>query len=140
MSMTTEPVSQPSPVRPGKAALWTGRVLSWLIAALIMMGGVMNLMATPEMVKGAVDAGYPVSAVRPLGAIAVGCALLYAIPQTAVLGAILLSAYFGGAVATHMQIQDGLWWIAVVVGVVTWVALLLREPRLRTLAPIRTPG
>jgi hypothetical protein len=80
--------------------------------------------------------GYSASALRPLGIIEIACALLFAIPRTSVLGAILVTGYFGGAIATHVRIGDP-FATPLVLGVLVWLGLYLREPRLRPLAPLR---
>jgi hypothetical protein len=121
-----------------KAALWTGRVLSGLVVALMIMSGVMKLMMTADAQKDLDPIGWSVGIMGTIGAIEIACAVLYAIPQTAVLGAILLTGYLGGACATSVRIgQYGLSFAPVIIGVVTWVALYLRDARLRSLAPIR---
>lgn len=120
-----------------KAMKWTGRVLSTLIVLAMTADGVGKLMKPRPVVEGTVKYGYPESSIRPIGAVALAGAILYAIPQTAVLGAILLTAFFGGAVATHVRAAESSFWFAVIFGVVTWLALILRDSRLRQLLPMR---
>ncbi len=84
--------------------------------------------------------GYPDNAVVPVVIVEIVCALIYAIPQTAVLGAILLTGYLGGAVATHVRAGESTWYIAVIVGVVVWLGLLLRDARLRQTAAAASLG
>ena len=79
----------------------------------------------------------PDNLVVPLGIVSLVCAILYAIPQTSILGGILLAAYFGGATATHVRLGQP-FWFPIVFGILTWLALYLREPRLRKLIPLRT--
>jgi hypothetical protein len=124
---------------PSKTALWTGRVLSSLIVLTMLAAGTMSILKPENAVKGTMEAGYPESVMRPLGTTAVVSAILYAVPQTSVLGAILLTGYFGGAVATHVRKGEPQFVIAVVFGVVTWLGLFLRDPRLRELLPWRKP-
>jgi len=122
-----------------KGALWTGRILSGLIVALMIMSGVMKLMMKEDAQKDLDPIGWSVGIMGTIGVIEIACAILYAIPQTAVLGAILLAGYLGGACATSVRVgQYGLGLAPVILGVVAWIALYLREPRLRSLAPIRT--
>lgn len=122
-----------------KGAFWTGRVLSGIIVALLVFSGVMKLMMKPEMQKDLDPIGWKIGIISTIGIIEISCAILYAIPQTAVLGAILLTGYLGGACATHVRIGEyGLSFAPVILGVIVWVALYLREVRLRSLAPIRT--
>ena len=122
-----------------KGALWTGRILSGLIVALMIMSGVMKLMMKEDAQKDLDPIGWSVGIMGTIGVIEIACAILYAIPQTAVLGAILLAGYLGGACATSVRVgQYGLGFAPVILGVVAWIALYLRDPRLRSLAPIRT--
>jgi len=122
-----------------KGALWTGRVLSGIIVALFLFSGVMKLMMKPEMQKDLDPIGWKVDVVRSIGIVEICCALIYAIPQTAVLGAILLTGYLGGACATHVRIGEyGLCIAPVAFGVIVWIALYLRDLRVRELAPIRS--
>jgi amino acid transporter len=116
--------------QPSKAALWTGRILSALPALMLLSGGVFAWIGSPQVVAGTEKMGYPSSLLRVLGSIELICAVLYIIPQTAVLGALLLTAYFGGAVATHVRAQDPMWPVPIVFGLIVWLGLLLRRPHL----------
>lgn len=122
-----------------KAASWTGRVLSILIVLFMLFDGISKLMKPPSVVQGFTQAGWPASLVVTIGVIALICAVLYAIPRTAVLGAILLTGYLGGATASNLRI--GLPMIVifspVILGVLAWLALFLREDRLRGLIPLK---
>lgn len=130
-------MSTPVPT-PSKPILWVGRVLSALPILLLTFSAVMKFTRSPEVMKGFVDKfGYPEGALLPIGVAELICALLYAVPQTSVLGAILLTGYMGGATATHVRVSDA-WIMTVLVGVVAWAGLYLREPRLRALLPLRT--
>jgi uncharacterized membrane protein YccC len=117
--------------------LWTGRVLSTLIALFMLMDGVMKLMKPKFVIEGTLQYGYPESSLLLMGIVCTLGALLYAIPRTAVLGAILLTAYLGGAVATHVRASEISWCFAMVFGVLTWLGLYLRDARLRGLVPLR---
>ncbi len=132
MNDFSEPADSP-------ALKWIGRILSLPPAALLTMSGVMKLMK-PEMVtEGFAKMGYPDSAIVPLGAIELTATLLFLIPQTAILGAVVLTGYLGGATATHLQAGDP-WaqvFTAPVIGAVIWLALVLRDYRMRQLLPIR---
>jgi hypothetical protein len=81
--------------------------------------------------------GYPVEIARHLGVVLLASTILYVVPRTQVLGAVLLSAYLGGATATHVRIGDP-FWFPIVLGVLLWAGLYLREPRLRALLAPRT--
>lgn len=131
--MTTAPLTRATP----KPMLWTGRVISAI--PVLMMGGLGTFMffAFPDKVtEGMAKYGYPAGVARPLLVVEIVCTLLYLIPQTAVLGAILLTGYLGGAVATHVRASEPPWF-AVVVGVLVWLGLFLRDARVRALVPIR---
>jgi hypothetical protein len=122
-----------------KGSLWTGRILSGVIVALLVFSGVMKLTMKPEMQKDLDPIGWKVDVVSAIGIIEICCAILYAIPQTAILGAILLTGYLGGACATHVRIGEyGLSAVPVILGVIAWIALYLRDLRVRALAPIRS--
>jgi hypothetical protein len=133
--MTT--LAEPSTSTPSKAALWTGRVLSAVVVLFMAMGGVMNLLGNKQAVEEMAKRGYPSSAVTVIGVLALAAAILYAVPQTAVLGAIVLTAYFGGAVDAHVRAGESNWWVAVLFGVVTWLAIYLRDARVRAIVPLR---
>jgi hypothetical protein len=121
-----------------RAMVWTGRVLSALAVVGLGFSAAMKFQRPPEVVDFFVNKfGYPEASLFVIGVLELGCALLYAIPQTAVLGGILVAAYLGGAVATHVRVGDP--FIApIILGVIAWLGLYLREPRLRSLLPIRT--
>ncbi len=119
-----------------KAALWTGRIISTLIILFMLFDGGAKVARMAVYVKGTVEAGYAESLVVPLGIVELVCTILYAIPQTSIFGAILLTAYFGGATATHVRLGQP-FYFPIVFGVLVWIAMYLREPRLRTLVPLR---
>jgi hypothetical protein len=126
--MTTE--------QPTKAMLWAGRGISALPVLALVMSSAMKLSHQPAVVEGFQKMGYPAGALTPIGAAELLCAVLYAVPQTAVLGAALMTAYLGGAVATHVHAGEG-FAAPIIVAVLAWAGLLLREPRLRALLPLR---
>ena len=122
---------------PSKGKMWTGRVLSGLVVVGLLMSGAMKLSHSAELLKNLQDKfGYQESIATPLGIIEITCAVLYAIPQTSPLGAILVTGYLGGAVATHVRVGDA-WFAPVILGVLAWAGLFLREERLSALLPIR---
>ena len=122
-----------------KAMFWTGWIIS-TVPALMMGGmGIVIFFAAPKMIaEGMTKYGYPESVGRPLLAIEIACVVLYLIPQTAVLGAILLTGYLGGAVATHVRAGEP-FWMPLLVGVLVWLGLFLRDARIRALVPLRRP-
>ncbi len=123
--------------KPSKVALWTGRVLSALPVLMLVMSAVMKLSGSDAVVKGFAEFGYPKQLIPVLGVVELLCTLLYVIPQTSFLGAILLTGYFGGAVATHARVQQWAFIGPVIFGVLLWTGLFLRYPRLRTLVPLQ---
>jgi hypothetical protein len=129
------------PLTVSKGRLWTGRILSALPVLFMLMDGVMKLMKPDFVVKATVQLGFPENVIAPLGIIVLICTILYAIPQTAVLGAILLTGYLGGAVATHVRGGDPLFshiLAPVYFAILIWGGLYLREPRLTALVPLRS--
>jgi len=130
-------MAQEQAAAPGKRTLWAGRILSGLVVLLLLMSGVMKLAAPGQVLPDFTGKfGYSGSALLGIGLTEVVCALLYAYPRTAVLGAILVTGYMGGATATHVRIGEA-FLPAVLVGVFAWAGLFLREPRLRALLPTR---
>ena len=93
--------------RGSKALLWTGWIMSALPALFLLVDGAMKLVKPDVVVKATVDLGYAESVIVPLGVVLLACTILYLIPPTAVLGAILLTGYLGGAVATHVRAGQG---------------------------------
>ncbi|MBI5757610.1 MAG: DoxX family protein [Planctomycetales bacterium] len=117
--------------------LWIGRILSTLPVLMLLMSGVMKLVKPTEVVEGFAKLGWPDSLALGLGIVELVCTVLYVIPRTSVLGAILLTGYLGGATATHVRIGDP--FIApIILGVVIWLGLFLRDARLRVLIPLRS--
>jgi DoxX-like family len=123
-------------VRGSKAMLWTGRILSGLIVAFMAFGAATGF-TKPDMVQqGFEHMGYPYSLHTVFAILMIGCTLIYAIPQTSVLGAILLTGYFGGATATHLRIGEPPYF-PIVIAVLAWIGIYLRDERLRALVPLR---
>ena len=122
-----------------KKRLWAGRILSFLPALFLLLDGVMKLVKPAFVVEATVRLGYPERVILGIGIALVVCTLIYLIPRTAVLGAILLTGYLGGAVATHVRAETG--WFEILFPVVLctllWAGLVLRDDRLRTLIPLR---
>ena len=122
--------SQSAPV--SKAGLWTGRILSALAVFLFVFTATFNLLEPAAATQGFVHFGYPEGALLPIAIVELASAILYAIPRTSVLGAILLTGYLGGATATHVRVGEPPI-IAIVVGIVVWLGVYLRDQRLRAL-------
>ena len=129
---------QTAPV--SKKKLWAGRIISALPALFLLMDGVMKLVKPAPVVEATVRLGYPESVIFGLGIVLLACTILYLIPTTSVLGAILLTGYLGGAVATHVRVGEGLFPVSfpVILGVLIWLGLYLRDDRLRALVPLRS--
>src|SRR5262245_23815653 len=121
-----------------RRALWAGWILSALPALFLLFDGSMKLFKPEFVVKATVQLGYPESAIVPLGVVLCTCTALYLIPRTAVLGAILLTGYLGGAVATHVRISAGLFEIVfpVIFGGLLWGGLWLRDAQLQRIIPL----
>lgn len=122
--------------KPSKAQFWIGWVLSAIPSLMLLSGGIFAWLRTPQVVEGTAHAGWPPSLLPVLGSVEILCIVLFLIPRTAVFGALLLTAYFGGAVAAHVRIGETQWVVPVVFGIIVWAAMLLREPRLRALLPL----
>ncbi len=119
--------------------LWAGYVVSALPVLLLLFSGVMKFAKPAALVEGFAHLGWPESLALVLGILEVGCTIVYVIPQTSVLGAILLTGYLGGATATHVRIGEG--FIGpVLFGVLVWLGIYLRDSRIRALIPLRRSG
>lgn len=119
-----------------KAMTIAGWVLSVLPCLMLFMSAGFKLIQSEEVVKGFEAQNWPLNTAVPLGIAELGSTILYLIPQTAVLGAILLVGYLGGATAVHVRLSEP-FWIPVVMGVVLWLGLYLRDARIRQLVPFR---
>jgi hypothetical protein len=126
--MTSETQGSPS-----KAMMWTGWVLTVLPSLMLFMSGGMKLVQ-PQMLE---KMGYPERLGLVLGIVEIGSTVLYLIPRTTVLGAILLTGYLGGAVATHARVLEMQFLIPLILGMLVWGGLFLRDPRVRALIPLR---
>jgi len=105
------------------------------------MDSIMKLVKPEPVVKATVELGYPESVIMTIGIVLLVCVILYVIPRTSVLGAILLTGYLGGAIATHVRVGNPLFshiLFPVYLAVLVWGGLFLRDPRLRALIPLRT--
>jgi hypothetical protein len=120
---------------------WGGIIVSAIPILFLLMDAVGKLFKPQMVVEGTLELGYQESVIVPLGIILLVCTLLYAFPKTSVLGAILLTGYLGGAVATHVRISNPLFThqlFPVYLGILIWLGLFLRDTRLRSLIPIRS--
>jgi hypothetical protein len=120
-----------------KAMLWAGRVVSAIPVLMMGVLGLVLFITKPAMITESMTKyGYPASAAKPVFIIEMICVVLYVIPRTAVLGAILLTGYLGGAVATHVRASEP-FWFPVLIGVLVWLGLYLRDARIRAIVPLR---
>ncbi|MDP9263307.1 MAG: DoxX family protein [Acidobacteriota bacterium] len=117
--------------------LWTGRILSALPVLMMGVGAAFAFTRSPQVVEGMSKFGYQESTLLLIGVLELGSALIYVIPRTAVLGAILMTGYLGGAVATHVRVGDPGWPTALILGIFVWAGLYLRDERIRALLPLR---
>jgi|SRR5882724_10483133 len=122
---------------PSKGMLWTGRVISAIPALMLLMSAIMKLMRVPAATEGFKQLGWPEHYAITLGIIELACTIIYLIPATSILGAILLTGYLGGAVATHLRVGEAKLIGGVLLGILVWLGLFFREPRLRSLIPLR---
>ena len=126
-------------VQVSKGTKWAGYLVSGLPALFLLLDGVMKLFKPALVVEATTRLGYQENVIVPIGVVLVICTVLYLIPQTSVLGGILLTGYLGGAVATHVRFNEGAFPIVfpVILGALVWAGLCMRDPRLRALLPLK---
>jgi hypothetical protein len=118
------------------ARRWTGRIVFAVVVLFLVFDIVGKLLAVPPVVEGTIQLGYPGNLVRVIGLILLACLVVYVIPRTSVLGAVLLTGYLGGAVATQVRVGSPVFThilFPVYVAVLTWGALYFRDGRVRAL-------
>ena len=123
-----------------KWARWVGYGLSAVVILVMLMDSTAKLLQIPAVLEATAKIGWPPGSVVPVGTVLLLSTVLYAFPRTSALGAILLTAYLGGAVATHARIESPLFThtlFGVYLGIMLWGGLYLRDARLRTLIPLR---
>jgi hypothetical protein len=128
-------VSHDAPV--SSKRLWTGRIISALPALLLLFSGTMKLLKVSAVIDGMAHYGYPERLILLIGMLEVGCTIVYLIPRTAVLGAILMTGYLGGATATNVRVGDPSVIGPILAGIFVWAGLYLRDRRLSALIPVR---
>jgi len=120
--------------------LWTGRIITGLVVLFMLFDSVTKIIKLPQVIEASARVGINATQVFWIGVTLLGCVVLYVIPQTSVFGAILLAAYLGGAVCadvvTHQPVFNSCF--AIAFGILTWLGLYLREPRLRALVPFKS--
>ncbi len=133
------PVMYPETINISKKRIWAGRILSGWAALFFLMDGGMKLFKPPVVVKSTVQLGYPESAIVGIGIVLLACTILYLIPRTAIFGAVLLTGYLGGAVASQFRV--GAPWFnilfPVAFGCFVWGGLYLRDKRLKSVLASR---
>jgi hypothetical protein len=128
-------VPETSPIR---AKLWTARILGALVILFLLVDAGGKVLRLAPYVEGTARVGYPVGCLVPLGLVLLVSTILYTVPRTAVLGAILLTGYLGGATATHVRMGQP-FVMPVMFGIIVWGCLYLRDARLRSLLPLVRP-
>ena len=121
-----------------KIAFWVGQIMSALPVLMLLMSGTMKLVNPPFLKDQLVHLQLDESLLLGLGIVEITCTIIYLVPRTAILGAILLTGYLGGAIATHVRIHEQLQLLTpLILGLLVWGGLYLRDPRLRKLLPLR---
>jgi hypothetical protein len=119
-----------------RARLWTSRALTVLVVAFLLMDATMKVLKAAPAVQGTAELGYPAGSIVGIGLLLLACTALYVIPRTSILGALLLTGYLGGAIASQVRVGNPLFshvFFPVYFGAVIWGALYLRDPRIRTI-------
>lgn len=135
--------SVPQAAPASKKMLWADRIMSILVILFLTFDATIKLMRIPPALEGTARLGYPLSIVLPLGIVLLTCVVLYVMPSTSFLGAILLTGYLGGAVASNVRVGNPLFGYVlapIYVAVLMWGGLYLRDDRLRALVPLRSPN
>lgn len=122
-----------------RGVLWTSRLLSAIPVLLVLLGSVMKLMKTASVIQAFAQAGLPERLIVPVGLIELTCVIVYLVPSTSFLGAILLTGLLGGATVTTLRIGDPTYPMPILLGMMAWGGLYLRDRRLRALIPLRAP-
>ena len=120
--------------------LWTGRIISALMVLFLIFDGVTKLIKVPQVLDAQARLGYPANDALGIGITVLACTLVYVNPRTSILGAILLTGYLGGAVATHLRVRDPLFdtIFPILIGALVWAGLYLMDSRLRALVPFKS--
>ena len=132
-SRTIDEVTMETPRTSATRTVWAGRIISGLLVLFLLPDSIIKVLRLDTAVEGTVELGYPDSVVFWVGLILLVSTILYAIPRTAILGALLLTGYLGGATATQLRLEDPWFLFPVALGVLAWAGLLLRDSRLRAL-------
>ncbi len=134
-SLLQNSIVQAAPIAGKK--VWIGRGISAIVVAFMLFDGFGKVFAESHVVKAMAELGWPESQTMGLGLLVLACTFIYIIPRTSILGAIVLTAFLGGATAAKVRIGEPTLLFSVMVGVLAWVGLFLRDDRLRELVPLR---
>lgn len=129
-------ISSPPSPEPSKPMRWSGYVLTTLPVLGLLFSASMKLAQPPGLEEGIAHLGLPMSQITGIGFLELACTVVYLIPRTSVLGAVLLTGYLGGATAIHVRVGDP-FYATVFMGVLVWGGLFLRDARIRALIPLR---
>lgn len=124
---------------PSKPILWTSYIMSGLVILFMLMDSIMKFVKPPEVIEGTLALGFNESHLTTIGSLGLISTLLYIYPRTAILGAVLLTGYFGGTVATHVRLNNPLFThvlFTVYLAIIMWGGLWLRNTKLRELFPV----
>ena len=133
--MQVEALTVPS----SKSNILAGRIVGGLVVLFLLFDAIAKIVKVRQVIEGSVQLGVPEGAIAGIGLVLLVCTILYAIPATSVLGAILVTGYLGGAVFTHVRVGGPAFNVAFAVGfgVLVWLALYLSDARIRALLPLR---
>jgi hypothetical protein len=123
-----------------KTRIWAPRIITALVGSFLVLDAVMKFVKPAPVVEAFAQVGWPLTVSVGLGVVLLSCTALYAIPRSSISGAILLTGYLGGAVATHLRVGDPLLshvLFPVYLGVLLWAGLFVRDDRLRDMIPLR---
>ena len=121
-----------------KKRLWTGYILTALIASFLLFDCSLKILRLTPAMEANARLGYPASVILPIGIAELICLILFIVPRTSILGAILLTGYLGGATATQVRLEDPWFFFPIAIGILAWGGLFLRDARLRPLIPLRS--
>jgi hypothetical protein len=121
---------------PSKTSLWIGWIISGLCILFLLFDAIMKIIKEEHSIKGSVQLGWPEHAIQSIGIVLLICTILYLIPKTSILGAVLLTGYLGGAIAIMIRAEQPLYF-ALVFGLLVWLGLYLRDKKLHAILPLR---
>ena len=125
-----------TPATTSTSRLWTGRIISYFCILFLLFDAITKIFREHHTIEASTKMGWPVSTLQPIGVVLLLITILYMIPRTAVLGAVLLTAWLGGATAESLR-TGPFFWFPIVFGLLVWLGIWLRDGRLRTHMPVR---